>query len=71
MKLDGIVSRQEVYGRLLQFIDSNQVYSVDRLYGLLSSTGMSRRGVGRLRIVDVLARFVRGTRDSARTARTT
>ena len=42
-----------MHGRLLQFISSNQVYSVDRLYGLLSSTGASRRWVGRFRIVDI------------------
>ena len=30
---------QNLYTKLLRFIDSNQHYGTDRLYGLLSSTG--------------------------------
>lgn len=36
-----VVLRGEIYPKLLQFIDSDNYYSVDRLYGLLSSTGMT------------------------------
>ncbi|KAG6816641.1 hypothetical protein H0H87_004387 [Tephrocybe sp. NHM501043] len=33
-------TRNEVYNKLLQFISTNRLYSVDRLYGVLSSTDL-------------------------------
>ena len=30
----------EIYGKLLSFISADEHFSIDRLYGLLSSTGM-------------------------------
>jgi hypothetical protein len=41
--------RQEMYGKLLTFIDSNNRFAIDRLYGSLSSTGMSASRVSKRR----------------------
>jgi hypothetical protein len=34
-----VALRQDVYTKLLHFIESDKYFGIDRLYGLLSSTG--------------------------------
>lgn len=39
--------RKEMYDKLLTFIDSNNRFAVDRLYGQLSSTGTGHQQLPR------------------------
>ena len=63
-------ARKEIYEKLLSFISADEYFSIDRLYGLLSSTGMRKAYIRWSRgFLLSLYRSLRGTGHSSRKTR--